>query len=132
MKINDIPITERPRERLLKYGPESLSNEELLAILLTTGTKNISVKELSLNILNEFKTVSNLKNATINKLISINGIGISKATIIMSLIELSKRINYGVEKEEVILNNPEKIYNYMKYIFKDKKQELFYCLYFNI
>ena len=130
MKINDIPITERPRERLIKYGAESLSNDELLAILLTTGTKKLSVKELSLNILYEFKSISNLKNATINKLININGIGITKATIIMSLIELSKRINNS-EEEKIILNNPEKIFNYMKYLFKDKKQELFYCLYFN-
>jgi DNA repair protein RadC len=131
MKIMDIPKDERPRERLIKNGPENLSNEELLSIILTTGTKNESVKELSLNILKQFNRISDLKYATINKLIEIKGIGISKATIIMAVIELSRRMNTKVDSDAEILNNPKKIYEYTRYLFNDKKQELFYSLYFN-
>ena len=131
MKIMDIPKEERPRERLIKNGAENLSNEELLSIILTTGTKNKSVKELSLNILNKFNRISDLKNATINKLMEIKGIGISKATIIMAVIELSKRMNISTDNDKEIFNNPKKIYEYTRYLFKDKKQELFYSLYFN-
>ena len=131
MKILDIPKEERPRERLLRYGVDYLSNEEILSIILTSGTKNKSVKELSLNILNEFKSIQNLKNATYNKLINIKGIGTSKATIILAAIELCKRMNLKEDFNKEILNNPRKIYEHTKYIFNDKKQELFYCLYFN-
>ena len=60
--IKDIPKEERPRERFIKYGVSSLSNEELIAIILKTGTKNISVKEISLNILKKYKDISNRVN----------------------------------------------------------------------
>ena len=51
MKIKDIPKGERPRERLLKYGVDNLSNEDLISIILGTGTKNLNVRELSINVL---------------------------------------------------------------------------------
>ena len=132
MLIKELVKEERPRERLLKYGVETLSNEELLSIILRCGTKNKSVKELSSDILNEFKTINNLKNATINKLSKINGIGLYKAMEIISVIELGKRIYLSEEnKAKKIFNNPEVIFEYTKYLFNDKKQELFYCLYFD-
>ena len=59
MKFKDIPKEERPRERLVMYGASSLSNEELLMIILKTGTKDYSVKDVSLNILNLALPVSN-------------------------------------------------------------------------
>ena len=132
MLIKELVKEERPRERLLKYGVETLSNEELLSIILRCGTKNKSVKELSSDILNEFKTINNLKNATINKLSKINGIGLYKAMEIISVRELGKRIYLSEEnKAKKIFNNPEVIFEYTKYLFNDKKQELFYCLYFD-
>ena len=54
MLIKDLPIEERPRERIVKYGPSKLSNEELLSIILRCGTKNKSVNELSIDIIKEF------------------------------------------------------------------------------
>ncbi len=132
MLIKEIPLEERPRERLLKYGASNLSNEELLSIVLRCGTKNVSVKELSSNILKEYKTLSNIKNATINKLSLINGMGLSKSMVIVAMLELSKRIYVDDESNlKICFNNPKKIYEYTKYLFRDKEQELFYCLYFN-
>lgn len=131
MLIKEIPKDERPRERLINYGASNLSNEELLSIILRCGTKNKSVKELSTDILKEFKTLSNLRNATLNKLLSINGMGLSKSTILLAIMELSKRMYFENNNQKIILNNPEKIFNHTKYIFNNKKQELFYCLYFN-
>ena len=55
MKFKDIPMSERPRERLLLYGVENISNEELLMIILKTGTKKRSLKEISLNLLKRKK-----------------------------------------------------------------------------
>ena len=80
--IKDIPLSERPRERLLKYGKESLSNEELLSIILKTGTKNYSVKELSNHILKNFKNIKEMKYITINKLTEIRGKGRNEYPII--------------------------------------------------
>ena len=55
MKLKEIPKNERPRERLIKYGAGNLSNEDLISIILGTGTKDINVRELSIKILNQIK-----------------------------------------------------------------------------
>ena len=131
MLIKEIAKEERPRERLLKYGVSSLSNEELLSIVLRCGTKNKSVKDLSIDILNSYKNINNLKDATINKLIKINGMGLSKSMVIIAMLELGKRVYLSKDEQNIKLNNPESIYEYTKYLFNNKEQELFYCLYFD-
>lgn len=127
--IKDIPLSERPRERLLKYGKESLSNEELLSIILKTGTKNYSAKELSNHILKNFKNIKEMKYITINKLTKINGIGEVKAIELLAALELGKRVYYIEQKEKVLLNSSKKIYEYFKNIFIEEYQECFYALY---
>lgn len=132
MKIKEIPASERPREKLLKYGKENLSDSELLAIVLKTGTKNCNVNELAINIIKELGGIENLKNTSLNTLLKIKGIGKAKAIELMSLSELSKRINKKIvieEKTKYI--NPNIIYNHNKYLFDNKMQEHFYCLYLN-
>ncbi len=129
--IKDMLESERPRERLLNDGVESLSNEELLSIIIKTGTKNISVKELSRNILKELNNINDLKDITINKLINIKGIGKVKAIEIIASIELGKRVYIQNNKEEVTLNNSSKIYEYFRNIFINEKQENFYAIYLN-
>ena len=131
MLMKEIPLEERPRERIIKYGPSKLSNEELLSIILRCGTRNKSVNELSRDILKEFNGLNNLKSSTINRLNNINGMGVSKSTIILATIELGKRIYLDNNNRKIVLKNPKSIFEYTKYLFNDKKQELFYCLYFN-
>ena len=65
MKIKDIPKSERPRERLLKYGVDNLSNEDLISIILGTGTKNLNVRELSINVLKEIKNLNVLSDLNV-------------------------------------------------------------------
>ena len=111
MKIKDMQKNERPRERLIKYGSEKLSNTELLSIVLKSGRIGESVTTLASEILNKCKKISNLKYMTSKELLSIKGIGEAKASEILSTIELGKRI--FVEKEiskKVILNSSKKIY----------------------
>lgn len=129
--IKDIKKEERPRERFIKYGVESLSNEELLSIILKTGTKDRSVKSLAMDLLNSIDNISELKNITVNKLLSIKGIGIVKAIEIISSIELGRRIYIDKKVIKKRLTNPRDIYLENKYLFLDKKQEYFYCLYLN-
>lgn len=89
--IREMPESERPRERFKKYGVSALSNEELLSILLRTGTKLKSVKELSLDILNEID-INDLVNYDFTSLKNIKGIGEVKAITILSAIEFGKRV----------------------------------------
>lgn len=129
MNIKSLPKSERPRERMISFGPSSLSNEELLSILLRCGNKNESVKELSLQILKKASTVSCLSNLTYSNLLSIKGVGPAKATVLLAAIELGKRIVLSDNISSVKCSNPTNIFNNTKYLFEGKKQEYFYCLY---
>lgn len=130
VKIKDIPILERPRERLINKGVDSLTNEELVAILLKTGTKNMSVKELSNYVLKELDTFSDLKNMTFEKLKNIKGIGSAKACELLAAIELGKRLNLKFDNiKNIKVTDANSIYEYYKGILIDKKQEHFYCIY---
>lgn len=128
--IKDFPLEERPREKVKQYGINNVTNKELLSIILKTGTKSINVADLALSILKKYK-LHELKDVTITELTKIKGIGEVKAIELLAAIELGKRINYKTEEKKKKLNNPEVIFQEMRYLFIDKKQELFYCLYLN-
>ena len=127
--IKDLPVLERPRERLYKLGVSYLSNEELLSIVLKNGVKNISVKEVSNNLLKEIKDITNLRDISINKLIKIKGIGKVKAITLLASIELGKRVYESKDELNIKLDSSNKIYEYIKKDLVYKKQEYFYCLY---
>ena len=130
MKFKNLPEEEKPRERLYLYGANVLSNEELVMILLKTGTRKFSVKELAFELLSQSGGVRNLKNMTYQKLIQIEGIGQVKAIEILALIELSKRIQEKVTLPDVLnCASPSNIIGYFHDLFMDKKQEEFYVLY---
>ena len=131
MMIKETPISERPREKLIKYGRENLTDAELLAIILKTGTKNCSVNDLALKVIKELNGIENLKDISLNKLIKIKGIGFAKATELLVLSELAKRINKKSVKNKTVYNTPQIIYEHNKDIFNGLKQEYFYCLYLN-
>ncbi|MBQ9181156.1 MAG: DNA repair protein RadC [Bacilli bacterium] len=128
--IKQIPKELRPRERLIKLGAKYLSDDELLSIILKTGTKGISVKDLSLNILSLSKGISNLKDMNYHQFLKIQGIGSVKACELSALVEISKRMNEKkLNLEKIKFNNPEIVYEFYKEELKDKKQEYFNCLY---
>lgn len=128
--IKDIPDNEKPRERMIKYGVENISNEDLLAITIKTGTRSSSAKHIANLILSQVNDIKELRDYNISKFINIKGIGYVKAIELLAALELGRRVYY--EKEISIktkLNNPDSIYEYFKYKINDKKQEHFYCLY---
>lgn len=127
--IKDIPILDRPRERFIKYGVNYLSNEELLSIVLKTGYKGYSVKDISNNILKEIKDITDLRDIPLNKLVSIKGIGKVKAITLLSSIELGRRVYSNKDNINIKLNNSKEIYKYIRDKLIYKKQEYFYCLY---
>lgn len=130
MRFNDILKEEKPRERLVKYGVENLSNEELLAIILKTGSKKYNVKEVASNILSSYGDIKNLKDVRINNLTKIDGIGKVKAIELIAAIELGRRVYYEEDyKDMVTLTNPKVIIGYFNKLFKGENQECFYVVY---
>ncbi len=132
VRIKELPKNDRPRERLLQEGVDHLSNEELLAILLKTGGKDSSAKELALSLLTKLGPIAKFRNINIEQLLSFRGIGPAKACELMAAIELSKRIHIGKEplKGKKIVNS-DMVFDYYKHTFADEEQECFYVLYLN-
>lgn len=127
--IRDIPVNERPRERLVKYGVKNISNEELISIILKTGTKEKSVKELSNMILSKYSDISNLKELEIQDIMKIKGIGKVKAIELIASIELGRRVYIDKNIDELKIKGSIDVYDYFNNLLKDKKQEHFYAVY---
>ena len=108
-----------PREKLVNRGVNALTNEELLAILLRTGTKGKPVLDLSKEILNKFtpKTLNNIYQLT-----KINGISTSKASIIIAAFEIAKRFHQQNLRQEVF-DSPKKVYDYLSPELKHLQEE---------
>lgn len=119
VKIKDLPHVDRPREKLLKYGPAKLTTTELLAILLRTGIKGINVIELSNKILKQIGT-ENVQNILVSDLRKIKGLGPVKATEIIACIELGKRLLK--DKQPLIAISPQAIFESLKDIRLLKKE----------
>lgn len=117
--IKDLPEEEKPREKLKKYGVKNLTDEELIAIILRCGTKNMSVKDLAIKIKKEFKTLSDLSYIELSK---IKGVGEVKAITLLAAIELGIRSTYKEDKN-IKLNRPENIYEFFKNKLIHLKQE---------
>lgn len=127
--IKDIPIEERPRERLLKYGAEVLSNSELLAILIRTGTKSESAIKLAQRIVGTNEGIRFVSSATVQELSQIKGIGGAKASQIKAAIELGRRLrNYRVD-HKIVINKPEDAVDIlmedMRYLKKEHLRVIF-------
>ena len=129
IKFKNIPNEDKPRERLYNYGSEVLSNEELIAIILKTGSKSYSVKEVALKLLEVIGDITKLKDVGISTLMKIDGIGKVKATELKAALELGRRVYTENKIKEIKLNNDYLVYEYFREILKDKKQEHFYSVY---
>lgn len=131
--IKDLPTEEKPRERLLKLGVDNISNEELISIILKSGTKDYSVKHLSEQVLSLFKNINEMKNIELNKLIEIKGIGKVKALELIAALELGRRVYYeGYLNKKINVKSSKDIYRYFKYLIRDNTQEKFYSIYLDI
>lgn len=130
--IKDIPKSDRPIERLINNGAEFLSDSEILAILIKTGTREKSAKTIADEILKKYKSLNELKNINLEQLTKIKGIGVTKAVSILAAFELSRRINNQIMSlNETKITNSSLVFEYYKNKIGDKNQEYFYCLYLN-
>ncbi|MFI8575115.1 MULTISPECIES: RadC family protein [Rossellomorea] len=131
LMIRDFPQDERPRERLIQSGAASLSNQELLAILLRTGTKSESVLQLSNRLLNHFDGLNLLKDASLEEITKTKGIGLAKAVQIMAAVEFGRRISNLAFDDRYSIRSPEDGANYVMNDMRFLAQEHFVCLYLN-
>ena len=120
-----------PRERLAKEGVEALSNQELLAILLRTGTRQASVFEIAQKVLSNLSSLTDLKKMTLQELQSLSGIGRVKAIELQAMIELGHRIHKHETIEMESILSSQKLAKKMQQELGHKKQEHLVALYLN-
>lgn len=131
IKIKDLELKDRPREKLELFGSKYLSDEELLAIIIGTGSKNLNAIELANEVMLKIKKQSDFMDISISELMQINGIGLSKASKIIAALELAFRLNLRKTMKVEVVNSPEIVANLFMYELKNKLKENFYILLLN-
>jgi DNA repair protein RadC len=109
IRIKDLPAQERPRERLLLNGAETLKTSELLAILLRTGSKGVSAVDLGERLVRQFGTLDKLARAPLAELQKVKGIGRDKAIALKSAFTLAQRMAQEIRHDSPVLDNPENV-----------------------
>ncbi len=127
MLIREIKEEERPRERAVMHGVNKLSNSELLAVIIGTGSKKKSAIEVGGVLLKNIDKLNDLSEITLNELLKIDGIGKAKGLKILASLELGKRVNLIITTGK--LKNPLSVYNFLKEEMHNLKQEIFVCIY---
>jgi len=127
LRIKEIAIEQRPRERLKRHNADSLSDAELLAILVQSGFRGENALDLSNRMISLFG-IEKLNSLSLSELMKIKGIGLAKAAKLVAAFELNKRVNSGKICEKVI-NNASDIANYYVERLKDKKKEYFIAVF---
>jgi len=129
--IKALPAEERPRERLAKYGAESLSTIELMAIVLRTGTAHLSVLEVAKLLLAKFESLPNLAAASLQELCTVRGVGKTKAIQLLAAFELGKRLQTTRLTEDQPLSSPQEVAGFLMPRLRFLDQEHFLTLHLN-
>lgn len=131
-KISELHIADRPRERLIHQGAESLSNQELIAILLRSGTRQESVLQVANRVLAFFDRIQDMQHATIEEMTSVKGIGEAKAVQLLAAVELGKRLTRKQSTERYVIRSPEDAAAYLMPDMSNLNQEHFVVLFLNV
>lgn len=123
--IYDLPQEDRPRERLLRFGSESLSTSELIAIILGSGSKSKPILQLAQEILIKFGTIHHLAEATIAEILEIKGIGLAKALQLKAALSLGLRASKQSLNVKYRIDHPAHAYHLIKDEIEMEKREHF-------
>ncbi len=124
--IHDLPISERPRERLQKYGAHTLSAQEILALIMGRGISDESVMVTAQRLLERFGNLKAIAEASLEELSQVRGIGLAKAAQLKAACELANRIDGRLEAaEKSVIKTPENVVELVKGGLKGQKKEHF-------
>ncbi len=131
-RITDWPLDERPREKLLRYGADTISNAELIAILLGYGTQEMNAVELAKILLRSFGSLEALSAASLAELKKIKGIGQAKAVSLMAAFQLYRNLQKEIaERRLIAFDKPNKVAKAYQPVLGHLKQESFYVILLN-
>jgi len=132
--IKDLPYDDRPYEKCIKYGPKVLSDAELISVILKTGTRDKSSIELARQMITDSDNRTNLLylfRKSIDELLQINGIGVSKAVTLKCISEISERIYSLSVPHDTVLNNPYDVAKLYMERMRHLTHEVFIVLFLN-
>ncbi len=129
MAISQWPDRERPREKLLERGPQALSDAELLAIFLRTGTRGESAVDLARRLLREFGSLRALLTTDPKRLREVRGLGLAKSVLLVAALELGRRYLEESFFREDPLTSPDLVRRYLTYKLRDRSYEVFAVLF---
>ncbi len=131
MAITDWPEAERPREKLLRVGAKNLTDTELLAIFLRTGTAGQSAVELARNLLSHFGNLNNLFSADETTLCNFTGLGIAKYTQLQAILEMSRRTLIEKIEQGYLMNTPQLVRDFLRLSLAGRQHEIFMGIFLN-
>ena len=131
LAMKDLPESEKPYEKCLKYGPEQLSDAELVAVIIRTGSQNQQALDLARNVLAQSPGgILNLHYLTVEQLMKIHGIGMVKAIQLKCVAEISKRVTAATRQPAISMNEAQSIASfYMERLRHEEKEHLLLCMF---
>jgi DNA repair protein RadC len=126
--IADLPAEERPRERLVRHGSESLSSSELIALILGSGSKSKPVLQLAQEILVKFGSLHHLSDATLSEILEIKGMGLAKALQLKAALSLGLRASKQIVQSKYRIDNPVHAYNLIRDEIEMENREHFIAI----
>lgn len=129
MRISDLPADERPREKLIAKGPEVLSDAELVAVLIGTGTRGVSAVELARRVLAHCKSLSQLLHADRGAVRGIPGLGDAKYAQLHAVLEMSRRALRERLDRGAALSSPQAVRDYLRLTLQCRPHEVFVAVF---
>ncbi len=129
MAITDVPVSERPREKLLSRGAETLTDAELLAIFVRTGVPGRSAVEIAHDIIAKYGGLVELLQATKSSFCSTKGLGPAKYAQLAAVLEMAKRYQFSKAEKGAFLESPDAVKSLVALQMRDLEHEVFACLF---